>query len=298
MLGDAGRERALHLPRRLRLLRPQRPRGRRRRRGAARQGGRQAGARAMVARRRARLGPEGPADADRPARRASTTRATSRPGNRSSSSRSRPPGGFNVPLVAATLAGMPATDRHRARQHLPELGDPLQVRRTCKTVCHRLETTPFRPSWISTPGRMQNTYANECFMDELAAAAKADPIEFRLQVSRSQRQARPRGARAPGRRSPSGRSGPRRSANAAATSCKGRGVTYCKYELVRTYVGVVAEVEVDRTTGEIRVPKFYVVARLRPDHQSGRAEEPDRRQRHPDGEPHADRGAEVRPLAR
>ena len=27
---------------------------------------------------------------------------------------------------------------------------------------------------------MQNTYANECFMDELAAAAKADPIEFRL----------------------------------------------------------------------------------------------------------------------
>ena len=49
-----------------------------------------------------------------------------------------------------------------------------------KTVCHRLETTPFRPSWIRTPGRMQNTYANECFMDELAAAASADPIEFRL----------------------------------------------------------------------------------------------------------------------
>jgi len=47
-------------------------------------------------------------------------------------------------------------------------------------VCRRLETTPFRPSWIRTPGRMQNTYANECFIDELAAAAKADPIDFRL----------------------------------------------------------------------------------------------------------------------
>ena len=27
---------------------------------------------------------------------------------------------------------------------------------------------------------MQNTFANECFMDELAAAAGADPIEFRV----------------------------------------------------------------------------------------------------------------------
>jgi CO/xanthine dehydrogenase Mo-binding subunit len=36
-------------------------------------------------------------------------------------------------------------------------------------------------------------------------------------------------------------------------------MSYVKYELVRTYVGVVAEVEVDRSTGEIRVPKFYLV---------------------------------------
>ena len=50
-----------------------------------------------------------------------------------------------------------------------------------RTVCHRLEATPFRPSWIRTPGRMQNTFANECFIDELAAAAGADPIAFRLQ---------------------------------------------------------------------------------------------------------------------
>ena len=38
----------------------------------------------------------------------------------------------------------------------------------------------------------------------------------------------------------------------------GRGVAYCKYELVRTYVGVVAEVEVNRSTGEIRVHAFYI----------------------------------------
>ena len=33
----------------------------------------------------------------------------------------------------------------------------------------------------------------------------------------------------------------------------GRGMSYVKYELVRTYVGAVAEVEVNRSTGEIRV---------------------------------------------
>ena len=54
--------------RRLRLLRPQRPRGCGRRRRAPGQDGGQAGARAMVAGRRARLGSEGPADAGRSAR--------------------------------------------------------------------------------------------------------------------------------------------------------------------------------------------------------------------------------------
>jgi CO/xanthine dehydrogenase Mo-binding subunit len=39
----------------------------------------------------------------------------------------------------------------------------------------------------------------------------------------------------------------------------GRGCSYVKYELVRTYVGAVAEVEVDRATGDIRVARFYIV---------------------------------------
>ena len=52
-----------------------------------------------------------------------------------------------------------------------------------KTVCHRLETTPLRPSWIRTPGRMQNTFANECFLDEIAAAVSADPLEFRVKYT-------------------------------------------------------------------------------------------------------------------
>jgi nicotinate dehydrogenase subunit B len=176
------------------------------------------------------------------------------------------PAGFNVPLVAATLTGMPA-DNHIAPGNIFQNSAIPYRFPSVRTVCHRLETTPFRPSWIRTPGRMQNTYANECFMDELAAAAKADPIEFRRKyldpndkrglevlerlVALAKWEKRP---------SPQQNGGaPALAAGGGGNVAKGRGMTYCKYELVRTYIGAVAEVEIDRTTGEIRVPKFYVV---------------------------------------
>ena len=175
------------------------------------------------------------------------------------------PGGFHVPLVAATLTGMPA-DNHIAPGNIFQNSATPYRFPSVRTVCHRLEETPFRPSWIRTPGRMQNTYANECFMDELAAAAKVDPIEFR------RRYLDPNDKRglevldrlvtlAKWEKRPSPQQGLNAPALAAGGSgvLKGRGMTYCKYELVRTYVGAVAEVEIDRATGEIRVPKFYVV---------------------------------------
>ena len=48
-----------------------------------------------------------------------------------------------------------------------------------------------------------------------------------------------------------------RSASASGVAT-GRGFSYVKYELNRTYVACVADVEVDRATGMIRVPRFYV----------------------------------------
>src|SRR6202030_489491 len=92
----------------------------------------------------------------------------------------------DLDLVAGTLAGLPA-------EHILSPGGIIGNSAigykfsNIKTVCHRLETTPFRPSWIRTPGRMQNTFANESFMDELAAAADADPLEFRLRYLKDPR---------------------------------------------------------------------------------------------------------------
>lgn len=162
--------------------------------------------------------------------------------------------GFFVPLVAATLAGLPAAD-HIAPGNVFQNSAIGYKFPNIKTVCKRLETTPFRPSWIRTPGRMQNTYANESFVDELAAAAKADPLEFRrkyLDDKRGLELLDRLAALVKWEKRPSPQ--PSASGNVA----KGRGISYVKYELVRTYIGAVAEVEVERASGVIRVTKFYV----------------------------------------
>jgi CO/xanthine dehydrogenase Mo-binding subunit len=164
-------------------------------------------------------------------------------------------GGFHVPLVAATLSGMPA-DAHVAPGNIFQNSAIPYRFANIRTVCHRLESTPLRPSWIRTPGRMQNTFANECFMDELAAAAGADPIEFRLKyLDPNDKRGIETLTRVAALAKWDKRASPKKAEGEVAT---GRGVTYCKYELARTYIAAVAEVEVNRKTGEIRVPRVYV----------------------------------------
>jgi nicotinate dehydrogenase subunit B len=165
-------------------------------------------------------------------------------------------GSFNVPLVAATLTGMPAGDDIAPGNIFQNSAIPYKLANV-KTVCRRLATTPFRPSWIRTPGRMQNTYANECFIDELAAAANTDPVEFRLKYldpndKRGIEVLNRAAALAKWDKRPS----PRRDQRGDVVT--GRGVAYCKYELARTYIAAVAEVEVKRSSGDIRVTKFYL----------------------------------------
>ena len=166
------------------------------------------------------------------------------------------PNGFNVPLVAATLAGLPSDD-HIAPGNIFQNSNIPYKFPNIRTVCHRLETTPFRPSWIRTPGRMQTTFANECVMDELAAAAGADPIEFRRKYLDPNDK---RGLEVLERVADLAKWDKRPSPKAAPTDdvITGRGVTYCKYELVRTYIAAVAEVEIKRSAGEIRCTRFYL----------------------------------------
>jgi len=159
-----------------------------------------------------------------------------------------------VPLVAATLADLPREMVDSPGGIIQDSAIPYTVPNV-HTVIHRLETTPLRPSWIRSPGRMQNSFANESFLDELAYAAGRDPLELRRSLV-----SEPRGlevlerlehfAKWEKRTGPAAQSG---------DIARGTGISYIKYELVRTYVGVVAEVEVNKKTGQIKVPKFFVV---------------------------------------
>jgi CO/xanthine dehydrogenase Mo-binding subunit len=163
--------------------------------------------------------------------------------------------GGNVDLTAAELAGLPREQILSPGNIIHNLAHGYAMP-AVKTSCHRLETTPFRPSWIRTPGRMQNTFATEAFLDECAAEAGADPVEYRLRLlpaeERRGREALERVARLADWQA---RPSPQR--DRAGAVLRGRGVTYVKYEMVRTYVAAVAEVEVTRATGAIRVTRFF-----------------------------------------
>jgi CO/xanthine dehydrogenase Mo-binding subunit len=114
----------------------------------------------------------------------------------------------------------------------------------------------FRSSHLRSPGRIENSFANESFMDELAFAAKADPAEYRLRVLKD-----PRGREAlsavlkkAGWQTRAGHN----AAGGAGDVLKGRGVSYVRYNNATTYVAAVAEVEVQRKTGEVRVTRVCV----------------------------------------
>jgi CO/xanthine dehydrogenase Mo-binding subunit len=119
-----------------------------------------------------------------------------------------------------------------------------------RVLTHQV-VSPFFTGPLRSPLRIQNTFANECFTDELAAAANADPVAFRLKHLKDPRliaviEAVANAARWETR--------PSRRAKGA-----GRGIACVNYEGGNGYAAMVADVEVDSRTGEIR-PKKLVVA--------------------------------------
>ncbi len=116
-----------------------------------------------------------------------------------------------------------------------------------RVTLHWLSWVPLRWSSFRSLGATANTFANESFMDELAAAAGADPLAFRLRHLDD----------------PRGRDVLAAAAKQAGWGTplpdgEGRGIAYAQYENREAYVATVAQVRVDRGSGALRVLRVVV----------------------------------------
>jgi nicotinate dehydrogenase subunit B len=124
--------------------------------------------------------------------------------------------------------------------------------------------TPLRTGNMRDPNGPQSTFASESFIDELAAAANADPVQFRLKMltassaddsgfkrARSIAVVRAAADAYGWDTRPSPRSGTGRATGNVLT---GRGMAYSFRS--QTVVAEIAEVEVNRTTGHVWVKRL------------------------------------------
>jgi nicotinate dehydrogenase subunit B len=128
--------------------------------------------------------------------------------------------------------------------------------RSERALTHTVRS-PFFTGPLRSPLRIQNTFANECFMDELCAHGKADPVGFRLQHLQNSRVIGVLKAAATAA-SWQARSSPRADISRAQT-VSGRGIACVAYEGDNGYAALVAEVDVDLQTGTVR-PKRFIIA--------------------------------------
>ena len=124
---------------------------------------------------------------------------------------------------------------------------------------HFIAEMPLRVSALRALGGYMNVFSIESFVDELAAAAQADPVEFRLRHLDD----------------PRARDVIRLAAQRFGWDAyqkrngRGRGFAFARYKNLAAYCALAMEVDVQRETGELRV--LRVVAAL----DSGEAVNPD-----------------------
>jgi len=121
--------------------------------------------------------------------------------------------------------------------------------------------TPLRTGNLRDPNGPQSTFASESFIDEMAAAAKADPVEFRLKLIQAAntddsgfKRARSIAVIKAAAREFGWDARPSPKPRATGNVLTGRGIAYAFRG--QTVVAEIAEVEVNRRTGHVWVKRL------------------------------------------
>jgi CO/xanthine dehydrogenase Mo-binding subunit len=155
-------------------------------------------------------------------------------------------------LLAAEEAGI-AQDHGQGAGAITQNGDPPYAVDNARVLVHWVKEVPLQLSNLRAPGKIANVFAVESFTDELAAAARIDPVTFRLDRLSDPRaiEVITRTAEAFGwKRAPSPNTN-----GAKGGLLTGRGIAYMRYKQAENYVAMAMDVAVDPATGRIAVTR-------------------------------------------
>ena len=156
-------------------------------------------------------------------------------------------------MAAQLLSGQPAPQSRfsfGAERNAPtNYAFPVQ-----RVTVHYLRDSLLRASSFRSLGGAENTFANESFIDELAAAAGVDAwsIVCVTWPDRREQEVLEAAARKANWES---RPSPRKDTPPVA---EGRGVAFARYENDQAIVACIAEVQVERASGMVRVKRIVV----------------------------------------
>ncbi len=162
----------------------------------------------------------------------------------------RPGGSGGVNLLAAWHLEKPLPAAKPGNPPLPGGGShrnaiPLYDFPNQKVTNHLIRQSPLRTSAMRALGAHANAFAIECFIDELAEAAGADPVEFRLRHLKDARAKAviEKAAQMAGWKP-----------NEKGDGERGRGIAFARYKNLAAYFAVIAEVQVAE---EVRVTRMW-----------------------------------------
>ncbi len=171
--------------------------------------------------------------------------------------------GFQPQPFAARASAPPPTAYNNNSNGVPSyvagtVGGKSEGTGTVKServLLHNTESA-FWTGPLRSPNRLQNTFAHESFVDEVAAHVKADPVEYRL---RHIQDARLKDVIAGATKAANWDARPSPKPQIRKTGiANGRGMACVLYEGDNGYSAMVAEVDVNQDTGKVTVRRIVV----------------------------------------